>query len=156
AVVMPFYSSVRKAGVSIEKTGATVPVPIGERVLACRLFRSRLPNSEVPVYLVEHPLYFERDDPAAGRSLYQRQMPSGSPPDYPDNAERFVFFSRAVLETVPYLGFTLDVIHANDWQTGLVPVYLAEAYRGKAGYQRIRSVFTIHNIAYQGMFPRDV
>jgi starch synthase len=156
AVVMPLYNAVRKSGIPIEKTGVTVPVPIGDRVLACRLFRSRLPNSDVPIIFVEHPLYFERDDPATGRSLYQRQMPGGYRSDYPDNAERFVFFSRAVLETVPHLGFTPDVIHANDWQTGLVPVYLAEAYRTQAGYQRVRSVFTIHNIAYQGMFPRDV
>src|SRR5262249_16041536 len=110
----------------------------------------------VPVFFVEHPLYFERDDPATGRSLYQRQMHGGYRSDYPDNAERFVFISRAVLETVPHLGFTPDVIHANDWQTGSVPVYLAEAYRSQGGYQRVRSVFTIHNIAYQGMFPRDV
>jgi starch synthase len=67
-----------------------------------------------------------------------------------------VFFSRAVLELVPHLGFTPDVIHANDWQTGLVPVFLGESYRAQPGYQRTRSVFTIHNIAYQGVFGRDV
>jgi starch synthase len=156
AVVMPFYNSVRKAGVPIEKTGLTIPVPLGDRVLACRLFRSRLPNSDVPVYLVEHPPFFERDDPAAGRSLYQQMMHGGYRSDYPDNAERFVFFCRAVLEAAPHLGFTPDVIHANDWQTGLVPVYLAELYRTRPGYQRVRSVFTIHNIAYQGHFGREV
>jgi starch synthase len=129
---------------------------MGDRVLACRVFRSHLPDSTVPVYLIEHPPFFERDDPAAGRSLYVQQMPGGYKSDYPDNAERFVFFSRAVLELVPHLGFTPDVIHANDWQTGLVPVFLAEAYRTQAGYQRARSVYTIHNIAYQGMFGHDV
>ena len=61
-----------------------------------------------------------------------------------------------MLELVPHLGFTPDVIHANDWQTGLVPVFLTEAYRTRSGYQNIRSIFTIHNIAYQGMFGRDV
>src|SRR5205823_9252857 len=70
--------------------------------------------------------------------------------------ERFVLFCRAVLEAIPHLGFTPDVIHANDWQTGLVPVYLGELYRTRPGYQRTRGVFTIHNIAYQGMFGRDV
>jgi starch synthase len=156
AIVMPFYNSVRKAGVAIEKTGVTIPVPLGDRVLACRLFRSRLPNSDVPVYLVEHPPFFERDDPTAGRSLYQQMMHGGYRADYPDNAERFVFFCRAVLEAVPHLGFTPDIIHGNDWQTGLVPVYLAELYRSRPGYQRIRSVFTIHNIAYQGHYGREV
>jgi starch synthase len=156
AVVMPFYNAVRRAGVPVERTGLVLPVPMADRVLACRLFRSHLPHSDVPVYLVEHPPFFERDDPDAGRGLYQQQMPGGYKSDYPDNAERFVFFCRAVLEAVPHLGFTPDVIHANDWQTGLVPAYLNEVYRTRAGYQRTRSVFTIHNIAYQGMFGREV
>lgn len=156
AVVMPYHNAVRRAGLPVEKTGAALPVPAGNRTIACRLLRSRLPNSDVPVYLVEHPPFFERDDPAAGRGLYQQTMTGGYKADYPDNAERFIFFSRAVLETVPHLGFTPDVIHANDWQTGLVPVYLNEVYRLKAGYRRVRSVFTIHNIAYQGQFGRDV
>src|SRR5437868_4817772 len=55
AVVMPFYNAVRRAGVPVERTGLAVPVPLGDRVLACRLFRSHLPHSDVPVYLVEHP-----------------------------------------------------------------------------------------------------
>jgi starch synthase len=156
AVVMPLYSAVRRSGAAIEGTGIVLPVAMGNRVLACRVFRSRLHNSVVPLYLIEHQPFFERDDPAQGRSLYQQSMYGGYKSDYPDNAERFVFFSRAVLELVPHLGFTPDVLHANDWQTGLVPVFLAEAYRTQGGYQRIRSVFTIHNIAYQGMFGRDV
>ena len=156
AVVMPLYNAVRRSGVPIHDTGIVLPVPMGSRVLACRVLRSRLPNSDVPVYLVEHQPFFERDDPAQGRGLYQQSMYGGYKSDYPDNAERFVFFSRAVLELVPHLGFTPDVIHANDWQTGLVPVFLAEAYRTHPGYQRTRSIYTIHNIAYQGMFGRDV
>lgn len=156
AVVMPYYTAVRRAGVPVERTEIVLPVPMGSRVLACRLFRSKLPRTDVPVYLIEHQPFFERDDPAAGRGLYQQSMWGGYKSDYPDNAERFVFFSRAVLELLPHLGFAPDVIHANDWQTGLVPVFLAEAYRTQSGYQRTRSVFTIHNIAYQGMFGRDV
>ncbi len=156
AVVMPYYNAVRRSGMPIESTGVVLPVPMDGRVLACRVFRSRLPNSDVPVYLIEHQPFFERDDPAHGRGLYQQTMWGGYKADYPDNAERFVFFSRAVLELVPHLGFTPDVIHANDWQTGLVPVFLSEVYRLQGGYQRMRSVFTIHNIAYQGMFNRDV
>jgi starch synthase len=155
AVVMPYYAAIRRAALPVEKAGA-LPVPMGDRTLACRLLRSHLPNTTVPVYFVEHPPFFERDDAAAGRGLYQQAMYGGYKADYPDNAERFVFFSRAVLEAVPHLGFTPDVIHANDWQTGLVPVYLSELYRTKPGYRLTRSVFTIHNIAYQGQFGRDV
>ncbi|MFO0848528.1 MAG: glycogen synthase GlgA [Gemmataceae bacterium] len=156
AVVMPFYRTVRTGKHHVERTGAVIPVKVGTRTLACRLFRGTLPNSAVPIYFVEAPEYFDRDDPAAGKGLYQQAMPGGYKADYPDNAERFAFFSRAVLEAIPHLGFLPDVVHANDWQTGLVPVYLAEEFRPRPGYGHMRSVFTVHNIAYQGMFSRDV
>jgi starch synthase len=153
AVVMPLYNACRKQ--PVERTGIVLPVPMGDRVLACRVFRSRLPNSDVPVFLIEHAPYFERDDPRAGRGLYSQRV-NGNQTDYWDNGERFVFFARAVLELVPHVGFAPDILHANDWQTGLVPVFLKELYRGVPGYQRLRSVFTIHNIAYQGSFPREL
>ena len=156
AVVMPLYAAVRRSGAPIERTGIVLPVPMGDRILACRVYRSHLPNSDVPVFLIEHQPFFERDDPKLGRGLYQQSMPGGYKEDYWDNGARFVFFSRAVLELIPHLGFPPDVIHANDWQTGLVPVFLRELYRNSPGYQRIRSVFTIHNIAYQGSYPRDL
>lgn len=155
AVAMPFYSAVRRSGQPIERTDIVLPVPMGPRVLACRLYRSQLPSSEVPVYLIEHEPYFDRDEPGTGRSLYQHQI-GGGRFDYADNAERFVFFSRAALELTPHLGFNPEIIHANDWQTGLVPAMLAELYRNQPGYQKIRSIFTIHNIAYQGVFNRPV
>lgn len=154
AIIMPLYGAVRRSGIPLEKTGAALPVPMGSRVLACPLFRARLPNSNAAVYLVEHQPFFERDD-GARLGLYQETHAGGSKSDYGDNAERFTFFSRAVLETVPHLGFTPDIIHANDWQTGLVPVFLSELYRSKPGYSRMRSVFTIHNMAFQGDFGRD-
>lgn len=155
AVAMPFYAAIRRSGIPVERTNIVLPVPMGPRVLACRLYRAQLSNSDVPVYLIEHEPYYDRDDPRAGKGLYQQQW-GGNKADYADNAERFVFFARAVMELVPHLGFSLDVIHANDWQTGLIPAYLKETYRIQPGYQKIRSVYTIHNIAYQGIFGRPV
>ncbi|MCI0705511.1 MAG: glycogen synthase, partial [Planctomycetia bacterium] len=155
AVVMPLYGAVRRSGMPIERTNIVLPVPMGDRVLACRVFRSHLPNSDVPVFLIEHTPFFERDTPDGSRGLYQENAWGGKA-DYWDNGERFVFFCRAILELVPHIGFPPDIIHANDWQTGLVPVYLSELYRNNPGYQRLRSIFTIHNIAYQGSYPRDV
>jgi starch synthase len=156
AVVMPLYRAVRTGRNKIEKVDAVLAVPIGNHVLACRLFRGTLPGSEVPIFFIEAPHYFERDDSTVGKGLYQQAMPGGYKADYPDNAERFTFFSRAVLEAIPHIGFTPDVVHANDWQTGLVPVYVNELYRNRPGLSSLKSVFTIHNIAYQGMFGRDV
>jgi starch synthase len=156
AVVMPYYRAVRYGKHKVESTGQVIPVPLAGRVLACRVHKSKLPGSDVPIYFVEAPEYFDRDDTYQGKSLYQQNMPGGYKADYPDNAERFTFFSRAVLETASVIGFLPDIIHANDWQTGLVPAFLSELYRQKPGWNRVRSVYTVHNIAYQGMFPADV
>jgi starch synthase len=153
---MPYYRAVRFGKHKVENSGKVIPVPFNDRILACRLYKSKLPGSDVPIYFVEAPEYFDRDDGYHGKSLYQQVMPGGYKADYPDNAERFTFFCRAVLEAIPAIGFIPDVVHANDWQTGLIPAYLAELYRQRPGWGRIRSLYTIHNIAYQGMFPRTV
>ncbi|MGD0899568.1 MAG: glycogen/starch synthase, partial [Thermoguttaceae bacterium] len=72
--------------------------------------------------------------------------------DYIDNCERFVFFSRAVMEAIRLLDLGVDVLHANDWQTGLAPAYLKTEYARVPRYQRIASLLTVHNIAFQGQF----
>src|SRR5262249_42378268 len=90
--------------------------------------------------------------------LYQYTQANGHLADYPDNCERFVFFCRAVLEALRLLECWPDVLHVHDWQTGLVPVYLVEEYcrhaspELRARYQRLRTLFSIHNLAYQGVF----
>ncbi len=73
-----------------------------------------------------------------------------------DDAERFAFFSRAVLEMIPHIDFVPDIIHCNDWQTALVPVFLDTIYRASDPYKNIRTVFTIHNIQYQGKYSKDL
>ena len=113
----------------LEPTDHVFRVPVGGRIVQGRLWRSTLPGSDVPVYLVEQPDYFDRDDPAPGRGLYQFTQRRRQLRDYPDNCDRFVFFCRAVLEAIRLLDFWPDVLHVNDWQTGLVPVYLREVYR---------------------------
>jgi starch synthase len=72
---------------------------------------------------------------------------------YPDDAERFIFFSKAVLSLIKKLDWKPDVIHCNDWQTGLIPVYLKTILKEDGFYKGIATIFTIHNLAYQGNFP---
>lgn len=141
AVILPAYRQTRYSGLRIEPLGIEFIVPIGSKTVPGRLFRSKLPGSEVPVYLVQQDAYFDRPE------LYRQDGE-----DYPDNCERFVFFSRAVLEAVRLLELDVDVIHAHDWETGLVPAYLKIEYRSLPRYHRIATLFTIHNIAYQGNF----
>lgn len=140
-VIMPAYRSARYCGLPIEPLGIDFIVPIGSKTVAGRLLRSHLPASEVPVYLVQQDEYFDRDE------LYADGYEA-----YSDNCERFVFFCRAVFEAIRLLELEVDVIHANDWQTGLIPAYLALEYRRQARWRHIASLFTIHNMAYQGIF----
>lgn len=76
--------------------------------------------------------------------------------DYEDNDERFIFFSRGVLEVLKKLGWAPDIIHCNDWQTGLIPTYLKTLYKDDLFYKDTRTVFTVHNMAYQGTFPKSM
>jgi starch synthase len=156
AVIMPLYRSVRHGSQPIRPTEHILGVQLGRTIIPSRLWRTELPDTDIPVFLVENADFFERDDPTQGLGIYQRSLPDGRKADYPDNCARFTFFSRAVMEAAPYVGFPPDVIHANDWQTGLIPVYLRELYRHRPDYRRIRTLFTIHNIAYQGAFPHEL
>lgn len=143
---LPAYRSALAAGQDLSETGLTVSAPVGGRPVEARLLEGRLPGSAVPVYLIDHPGYFDRE------ALYQV---AGR--DYPDNCERFVFFQRAVLEAIPKLGLAPDILHCNDWQTGLIPVYLKTLLPGVPEFARAGTLFTIHNLAYLGLFwPSDM
>jgi starch synthase len=159
AVMMPLYRSCRLGRIPPTSTPHRFTIHVGGQAIDGSLWQARLPGCEVPVYLISQPAFFERDDPAQGHSLYQFTLPSGQKRDYSDNCERFTFFSRAVLEAIQLLDFWPDLLHLNDWQTGLVAPLLKEEYgqRGEEGhgprYRSIRTVFTVHNLAYQGLFP---
>jgi starch synthase len=150
-IMLPLYAAVRRAWEHLELLPYRFEVSFPGRKVPGRLFRATLPHSNVRVILIEQPGYFERDDPARGTGIYQFTLPNGQKIDYADNCERFVFFCRSVLEAARLLHFEPDVIHAHDWQTGLVPVYLREEF-GPRSFPNTRCLFTIHNIAYQGLF----
>src|SRR5207244_6643141 len=155
----PLYHHTRAGKAPLRPTEHVFTVPIGDRQVPGRLWQATLPSSDIPVYLVEQPDYYERDDASEGRGLYHYTLSNGQKRDYPDNCERFAFFCRAVVEALPLLGDWPDVLHLHDWQTGLVPVYLKELYARQSApelrerYERVRTLLTIHNIAYQGLFP---
>jgi len=151
-VVLPCYNAVQQSGLAIKPTGVELHIPVGPHVHHGQVLRTHLPNSEVPVYLIDLPAFFGRDDAASGRGLYQYSE-GGGKRDYGDNGERFIAYSRAALDMLGGLEFWPDIVHANDWQSALIPVYLRELYgRRDHRYQTIRTLLTIHNIAYQGAF----
>jgi len=101
-------------------------------------------HSGIRFYFVEYPDFFDRD------ALY-----GTSAGDYPDNAERFALFSRAVLEASKILGVP-HVFHCHDWQSALIPVLLRTQYAEDPAFREVATVFTIHNMGYQGLFPPDI
>ena len=100
-------------------------------------------GSRIAVYLIQHDGFFGREH------LY-----GGKDGDYPDNLERFSFFSWRALEQLRELKFQPDVIHIHDWQTALVPVYLATTYRHEPTFAHATTILTVHNLSYQGIFPK--
>jgi starch synthase len=134
SVFSPAYRGI-KAGRAL----ASLPVKVGERVETAQVFSKK--QAGVAYYFIGNRPFFDRD------FLYGTAQG-----DYPDNLERFLFFGRAVLQALTQLGIEPDVIHCHDWQTGLVPAYVREVY-GRSTLGRARTVFTIHNLGYQGRFP---
>ena len=135
-VIMPLYGDLKMRDKLEYVTNYSVPV--GWRSQYCGLFKAEV--NGVTYYFLDNEYYFKR------RGLY----------GFYDDGERFAFFSRAVLETLFYIDFTPDIINCNDWQTALVPVYLNLYYRHLDKFNRIKTIFTIHNIAYQGKYGTDI
>ncbi len=141
SVILPAFRQAFECGEPIESLGIQVEIPIGSKRVVGEILRSYLPGTRVPVYLIAQDRYYDRP------GLYQQ---NGE--DYIDNCERFVFFSRAVMESIRLLNLQTDLLHCNDWATGLIPAYQATEYRWVPGYEQLATLFTIHNLAYQGNF----
>lgn len=137
-VILPLYESL-PAEYREKLTFVThITVPLAWRNQYCGLFT--LVHNGVTFYFVDNEYYFKRS------GLY----------GYGDDGERFAFLSRAILELLPYLDFRPDVLHCHDWHTALVPIYYKLYYQYRENMGGIRTVFTIHNIEYQGQFSGSV
>ena len=142
-VFMPKYYSVNESNFELK------PLPeIGELFLriagtdySVRVFSGYYPNTDIEIYFIDCPHFFHR------HHLYTND---------PDEGERFILFSKAVIETIQRLRWAPDILHCNDWQTGLIPLLLKDNYSWDRLFEKTSSVFTIHNIAYQGLFPHRI
>ncbi len=139
AVVMPKYRGLAKKVKLAE--AARFSVPVGKNDKECVAYRATLPASDVPIYFLGNDSYFDR-----------AQIYGEEGGDYPDSLERFVFLSRGALSLSEALDWTPDIVHANDWHTSLIPLYLREE---RASLRAAKSILTVHNLAYQGIFPRE-
>lgn len=131
SIITPLYKGIKNR-FNLKKTGITFNIPISTTSSIGEIYEGNLKG--VTVYFVDCPKYFDRDE------LYTTK--DG---DYPDNAERFIFFSRVIVEMAIYGDF--DIIHSNDWQTAMSAVYAKTLYTWKG-----KTILTIHNLGYQGLF----
>jgi len=121
---------------------SSLTIPFDDKYRFCSVIDGGT-HSGVKFYFIEYPPFFERD------SLYGTSLG-----DYRDNAERFALYSRAVLEASKILGVP-DLFHCHDWQTALIPILLRSVYEDDPAFEGVGTVFTIHNMGYQGLFPAD-
>ena len=137
-VVIPMYSVMAQKMRDMCKFEKFFYFSLGWRSCYCGIFSAQADG--VTYYLIDNEQYFKR---------------GGTYGEF-DDAERFAFFSKAVLEILPQIDFFPDIIHANDWHTALVPVYLDTQYRSIPGYGSIKTVFSIHNIEFQGKYDMSI
>ncbi|MCH4239017.1 MAG: glycogen synthase GlgA [Oscillospiraceae bacterium] len=137
-VVMPLYEDIPQELRDSMKFVTSLSVPVAWRRQYCGVFEAR--SGGVIYYLIDNQYYFKR------KGLYGHY----------DDAERFAFLSRAALEMLPYLDFKPDIIHCNDWQTAMVPIYYSIFYANNDWYRGIKTVITIHNIQYQGKYGPEL
>jgi len=139
---LPKYQAIDRTPLPACRLAGSFLVLIGDHAEPAHLFETRLDG--VRVLLVDCPKYYDRP------GLYG--TPDG---DYPDNDERFIFFSRAVVEGAKFIDFQPDILHCHDWQAALLPAYLKTLHRADGFYARAGTLLTVHNFAYQGSFSRD-
>lgn len=138
-VIIPFYKDeIRDAFQHTFRFKASTFVDLSWRRQYCGVYETSY--NGVTYYFIDNEYYFKR------KGLY----------GHFDDGERFAFFSKAVLEVLPLVDFIPDVIHSNDWHTALVPVFLDTFYRLNADYNKIKTVFTIHNIEFQGKYGKEL
>ena len=139
-IIMPKYRHINVDIYGFQPTDLVLNVAINNWIEFARLWYGTLPNSDVPVYLIENNDYFNRD------GIY------GGPNEYWDNDRRFIFLSRAVLETARALNFSPDILHAHDYHTAFSLAFLKSQYTHDPLFRNTAGIFTIHNLAYQGWF----
>jgi starch synthase len=143
-VGLPYYRTVRENGVATETVLPGLQVALNGSHLPCDVLNTQTDDGG-RVFFIDREEFYDRSD------LYATQKG-----DYPDNLQRFSYFNRAALLFAKETGFHFDVVHCHDWQTGLVPAFLRTRYAIDPFFSRVASVFTIHNMGYQGLFPPEL
>jgi len=140
-IVTPLYRGIREKYPQIQRVDWWFDLPLGARRVQAELWSLAIENGPL-VYFIQQREFYQRAD------LYQENDLS-----YADNAERFIFFSKCIAHLARYLPWRPDVVHINDWQTGVVPALILQQEQAEGWVNPPPTCLTIHNLAYQGIFP---
>lgn len=138
-VVLPKHKGIEELGFPMRYRNHRISCQVSQSFVDAEIVESEYDG--ITAYLVEKDEYYYRD--------YLYSTPDG---DYLDNAERFIFFAKSILETIKVTGFVPDVLHCNDWETSLAPVFLETLYKTDPELAKVATLLTIHNLGYQGIF----
>ncbi|MBE7489591.1 glycogen synthase GlgA [bacterium] len=144
AIILPKYLMVDRGGYPTELIDLPLSFRIDNEDRTGWIHRAKFPGASITVYFVANDFYYNRN------GIYH-----DGGRDYPDNLARFTFFCRAVIEFIRSGEFTPDIVHCHDWQTSLVPTYLKTTEKDVQSLSNLKTVFTVHNLAFQGFFPRE-
>ena len=139
-IIMPKYGMIDEKKYDLKKIYSKISIPVGDHFEFASVYETKLPGSNITVYFVSNDKYFKR------KGLYQEDGI-----DYKDNCERFSFFCRAVCEFIKQLGWVPNVLHCNDWQTAIIVPY----FKFKYDFRKTTTVYSIHNMGYLGLFPKE-
>jgi len=139
-VYIPKYSSIDENQFDLQylQDIGEMPILVAGNIRIVKFFQSKLPDSNVTIIFIDCPYYFHRE------SVYTNDN---------DEDERFILFCKGVIEAIRIEKWTPDIIHCNDWQTGLIPLYIKDNYKGDPFFSKTKTLFSIHNIGFQGRFP---
>lgn len=139
---MPMYRKIIEGSFPVENTGIQLSIPVGFHHYRADIWKTK--GKTPDVYFIRRDEFFDRS--------YFYNLPDR---DYDDNFERFIFFQKAVTALIDHLGKPFDIVHAHDWQTGLLPLYLRHGLSGEGRLCREKIVMTVHNLSFQGVFNGD-
>lgn len=147
--IIPAYAGIDRAkyGLTPVKNVKPITIHYGGMDLKASLLEGKLPNTDVTIYFVENDYFFGRP------GIYNDPQTKEG---YKDNAERYVFYSRAIMELINQIDWQPDIIHLNDQHTSLIAAYLRRQYAKDNFFSKTRTVFSIHNLGYQGVYPKEI
>jgi starch synthase len=141
-VYIPKYSNIDDSHFELKyrQDLGEILISVAGNVRTIKIYQSKLPDSNVIIFFIDCPHYFYRD------TIYTNDI---------DEDERFILFCIGVLEAMRVDNYSPDIIHCNDWQTGLIPLYIKDNYKWERLFSKTKTLFSIHNIGYQGRFPKS-